>query len=414
MLTCKVGNTIINCFDGKYDKFTLKKWSEENRLLCPDCGNLYEYCHGEIISPYFRHKEKNKECEGIYYEPETEEHIKGKIMLYNWLLKQDGLSNIRLESYIPETRQRPDLYFEVDEKRFVIEFQCSPIATEYLERHELYQLAGINDIWVLGTDKYIEKIEVGNKFRNKAIEQFTDFYFDPIYKLFMFNYTHINILGLSDFRFKVINGKYYDDNKRRLLRSKLISFDNDIMKYIIDINGLIFKNNNFLLSKEAFSKIKQYSDKKKDKELKRQEIIRKNEELYFKQFQEYEEKRKLELDKLKQELSQFNDKPIYLLFLEDNHKLDNIRFKMVNNYPDNILELAKLILKELKFVKSKGANRYILMMPRKRIRESKSGSLLYSHYKVRNYKYNVMNDFKELGLNFLEYEDLLEAKNIDK
>lgn len=34
--------------------------------------------------------------------------------------------------------------------------------------------------------------------------------------------------------------------------------------------------------------------------------------------------------------------------------------------------------------------------------------------KVRNYKYNVMNDFKELGLNFLEYEDLLEAKNIDK
>lgn len=85
MLTCKVGNTIINCFDRKYDKFTLKKWSEENRLLCPDCGNLYEYCHGEIISPYFRHKEKNKECEGIYYEPETEEHIKGKIMLYNWL-----------------------------------------------------------------------------------------------------------------------------------------------------------------------------------------------------------------------------------------------------------------------------------------------------------------------------------------
>ena len=58
--------------------------------------------------------------------------------------------------------------------------------------------------------------------------------------------------------------------------------------------------------------------------------------------------------------------------------------------------------------------RYILMMPRKRIRESRSGSLLYSHYKVRNYKYNVMNDFKELGLNFLEYEDLLEAKNIDK
>ena len=46
MLTCKVGNTIINCFDGKYDKHTLKKWDEEKRLICPDCGKLYEYCHG--------------------------------------------------------------------------------------------------------------------------------------------------------------------------------------------------------------------------------------------------------------------------------------------------------------------------------------------------------------------------------
>lgn len=78
MLTCKVGNTIINCFDGKYDKFTLKKWSEDKRLICPDCGKLYKYCHGEVIHPYFRHKEKNKDCEGIYYKQETEEHIDGK------------------------------------------------------------------------------------------------------------------------------------------------------------------------------------------------------------------------------------------------------------------------------------------------------------------------------------------------
>ena len=410
MLTCKVGNTIINCFNGKYDKFTLKKWSEENRLLCPDCGNFYEYCHGEIIHPYFRHKEKNKDCEGIYYEPETEEHIRGKIMLYNWLLKQNGLSNIKLEAYIPETRQRPDLYFEVNDKRFVIEFQCSPIATEYLERHELYKLAGINDIWILGTDKYIEKAEIGNRFRDKVIEQFVRFYFDPMCKLFMFNNFHLNTLGLSDFRFKTANGKYYDDDKRHLLHNKLISFDNDIKKYIIDINGLIFKDDSFLLSEEAFDKIKQYSDKKKEKALKRQETIRKNEESYFKKFQEYEEEAKLELNKLKQELAQFNDKPIYLLFLEDNRKLDNIRFKMVNNYPDNILSLAGLILKELKFIESKGAKEYVLMMPRKRIKES--SSMMYPYYKVLNHKHNVLNDFKELGINFLKYEDLRGKFNI--
>ena len=43
MLTCKVGNTIINCVDGEYDKYKLKLWSDKKRLICPDCGGLYEY-----------------------------------------------------------------------------------------------------------------------------------------------------------------------------------------------------------------------------------------------------------------------------------------------------------------------------------------------------------------------------------
>ena len=182
MLTCKVGNTIINCFDGKYDKFTLKKWSEEKRLICPDCNKLYEYCHGEIIHPYFRHKEKNKDCEGIYYEPETEEHIQGKLILYNWLLKiqkDNIIQDVKLESYIPETRQRPDLSFRINDKRYVIEFQCSPIATEYLERHRLYQLAEINDIWILGLSKYnIQEVKnnISHIGRFKTIEQHSNFY----------------------------------------------------------------------------------------------------------------------------------------------------------------------------------------------------------------------------------------------
>jgi competence CoiA-like predicted nuclease len=79
LLTCKVGETIINCFDGKYDKHKLKEWSDKSKLICPDCGNPYEYCHGRIIPPYFRHKEK-EEYGGIYSESETEEHIKGKLL----------------------------------------------------------------------------------------------------------------------------------------------------------------------------------------------------------------------------------------------------------------------------------------------------------------------------------------------
>lgn len=160
MLTCKVGETVINCFDKKYDKFTLKKWSDQNLLKCPVCNGTYEYCHGEYVSPYFRHKDK--ECEGLYSEPETEEHKQGKILLYNWINNQDGVVNCKLEAWIPETKQRPDIYFEFNDKKYVIEFQCTPIASEYYDRHIKYKLNNITDIWVLGIDKYKIKNEYIN------------------------------------------------------------------------------------------------------------------------------------------------------------------------------------------------------------------------------------------------------------
>jgi len=182
MLTCKVGENIINCFDGIYDKYQFKKWSDKNILICPDCGKPYEYCHGQIIPPYFRHKEKNKDCEGLYSEPETKEHIDGKLILYKWLLslQEHGIvQNVKLEAYISETKQRPDIYFEQNNKRFVIEYQCSPIATEYLERHELYKLANVNDIWILGINKYNFQISedfiVHNQYF-KTIEKHTDYH----------------------------------------------------------------------------------------------------------------------------------------------------------------------------------------------------------------------------------------------
>jgi competence protein CoiA len=152
LLTCKVGETIINSFDGIYDKHTLKQWSDKNLLKCPVCNCNYEYCHGDYVSPYFRHKDKD--CTDYYSEPESDEHKQGKIMLFNWINNQEGISNCKLEAWIPETKQRPDIYFEKDGQKFVIEFQCTPIASEFKRRRELYKLNDITDIWILGKEKY--------------------------------------------------------------------------------------------------------------------------------------------------------------------------------------------------------------------------------------------------------------------
>ena len=65
ILTCKLGNEIINCYDGTHDKEQLKKWASKKILLCSVCGKPYEYCHGKVKTPYFRHMDKT-ECEDKY------------------------------------------------------------------------------------------------------------------------------------------------------------------------------------------------------------------------------------------------------------------------------------------------------------------------------------------------------------
>ena len=111
MLSCLLNGQRINCFDGTHDKEQLKKWAKKKILICPACEKPYEYCHGKVRTPYFRHMDKIQ-CDYNYSEPETEEHICGKRDLYEWLKNQPGVTDCVLEGWIPETKQRPDIMFK--------------------------------------------------------------------------------------------------------------------------------------------------------------------------------------------------------------------------------------------------------------------------------------------------------------
>lgn len=150
-------------------------WSKKGILICPACGKPYEFCHWKIVDAYLRHKDKS-ECDK-YSEPETEEHLRGKIDLYEWIKKQDGVTDAVLEGWLPETKQRPDIMFKFHGDQCVIEYQCSPIATEYIERHELYKAAGIRDVWICGTEKYI-----GCNKQMNYLESVCRTYYDPTVK----------------------------------------------------------------------------------------------------------------------------------------------------------------------------------------------------------------------------------------
>lgn len=224
MITAKIGEKFVNCFDGGHSRETLKTWADKGILKCPACGKEYEYCHGRVVRPYFRHKEKT-DCVDKYSEPETNEHIQGKIALYNWIKDQEGVTDVILEAWIPETRQRPDIAFKYNGEQYVFEFQCSPISTVYLERHELYQAAGINDIWILGTEKYSNKHS-----RGKFIEQFAI----GSYNVERNHFSYIHAIDIEDLPYKILIppvlwGRNFDE----LIFDKRIKAKQEILnKYI--------------------------------------------------------------------------------------------------------------------------------------------------------------------------------------
>lgn len=240
MLSCLVNDQPLILINTPYSYQTIKKWANKGILKCPICSNSYEFCCGRVVIPYFRHKDKKK-CEDIYSEPETIEHLQGKIDLYNWLIKQPNLTDIVLEGWIPKTKQRPDLMFKHNGNLYILEYQCSPISSEYYERHELYQAAGIKDIWICGVKNYFQEFHkgTGNK-RTNVLEDECRLYYDSDSKLL---FQMITINSYVEF-FNTV----YPIGRHRMSNSKDY-IEGDKNYYCIKSIDASFKKNNYLGNK---------------------------------------------------------------------------------------------------------------------------------------------------------------------
>jgi competence CoiA-like predicted nuclease len=162
VLSCKAGNKIINTID--YNSDDIRKWSDKGILKCPVCESKVGLRNGMVRIPHFYHIEKDG-CDLGYWENESKTHYLGKILLYKWLKQLTSIENLNIEYWIKETKQRPDIYFEQNERKYVIEFQCSNLTLErYFERRKLYELLDIHDIWIFGTDFNFKKFKAVDKF----------------------------------------------------------------------------------------------------------------------------------------------------------------------------------------------------------------------------------------------------------
>lgn len=259
MLSCLVGKNYVNTVD--YLKEELKKWSKKGILKCPVCeGKLY-YRHGEIRIPHFSH-EKDSECIYTFYENETKEHAIGKVILYKWLKSIKEINNVQLELYIKETKQITDIYFEYKDKKYAIEYQCTPILkSEYNTRHELYKLNNIIDIWIFGLEnydkeKFINKMNESSNRRLKECEIFISnkdnlkYYIDSfnenLYIINKFNFTSKYIVDHKNYIDSIYDCWFSDGillNKsfEKFLENNTINYESNVDEEIL--NNLILANN---------------------------------------------------------------------------------------------------------------------------------------------------------------------------
>jgi competence protein CoiA len=146
--------------------------SRSNQLFCPNCKQLVRYNKGKK-KVYFSHQ-PNADCVVTDYESETEQHLKGKDILYNWLQKKFPDALVVPEVYIKETNQIADILIThttgpIKGRRWAIEFQHSNLSSDaWKARHELYKGAGILDFWIFDQDVFLRHSESKDEYLKKS------------------------------------------------------------------------------------------------------------------------------------------------------------------------------------------------------------------------------------------------------
>ncbi len=132
----------------------LQRWSQERVLYCPNCRGVVHVRGGpeKRIQLHFAHQKG--ECPWST-ESETVRHMRGKMVLADWLRKQFPQASVSLEERLPEPNRIADIFVtHANGQRWAIEFQCAPLdIKEWQLRHTAYREAGIQDTWIIGNNR---------------------------------------------------------------------------------------------------------------------------------------------------------------------------------------------------------------------------------------------------------------------
>ncbi|WP_106497977.1 competence protein CoiA [Lentibacillus sp. Marseille-P4043] len=124
------------------------------QFFCPTCDERVIVKAGTKMIPHFAHRQKVN-CTSLEG-GESGYHEKGKFLLYQWFKYQQ--LDVKLEAFLPDIRQRPDLLVTINRKQIAIEFQCARIGADVIQKRTAgYKQAGVTPIWIIGANQFKRK-----------------------------------------------------------------------------------------------------------------------------------------------------------------------------------------------------------------------------------------------------------------
>ncbi|WP_035179785.1 competence protein CoiA [Alkalihalobacterium bogoriense] len=177
----------------KWDKSDLFQLRKKQRFYCPICKQQVDLKLGERRQWHFAH---TKETCSYESEPESIYHREGKLQLHVWLKSQPHCKTW-LEPYLSSIHQRPDVFLQLHNRYYAIEYQCSSLhETLFLKRTTTYLRHSIVPIWILG----------GNRLRRKSTNTFLLYPFEWLCSYTSFSYPTLIYYCSSTKQISVLSG----------------------------------------------------------------------------------------------------------------------------------------------------------------------------------------------------------------
>ncbi|MDF8375133.1 hypothetical protein G9401_06005 [Weissella paramesenteroides] len=151
-----------------------------DEYVCPGCGEPVCLKKGKIKIAHYAHK-IFANC-GASSEGESALHLQGKLALFQYFSKK--YDEVKLEPWLSEIKQRPDLMIRRGDKWTAIEFQCAPITLDQVRKRMAgYRKLHLQTLWILGETYQKKRLLATTMAKFAVIHNFE-------LKIFFWNYKH--------------------------------------------------------------------------------------------------------------------------------------------------------------------------------------------------------------------------------